>query len=259
MKKILLTLIITFLGIYTGYAQCTPDPTITDLIVGPPGTRYDTAYTPTDTTPYVVLPHGQVGQNYHEVLYVKIPADTMAFGQRVPIDYVKLDTILNMPQGLTINCNPTKCIFPGGTSGCLSMDGIPQMPDSLEMQIAVELKFTFAGLPTPIKDTIGGFYFVSKGSMPVSIQENGIEDKRPNVYPNPASHKVQFDYHAVSTGKAEISLCNIIGRTVIQKSVQLSTGLNTIALDIQDLNQGVYLYTISEAGKTFTGRLSISR
>ena len=258
MKKLLLTLLLSFPYIVSVYAQCTPDPSLPNLITEPAGSRHDTVYNGSTAIPFVVLPQAQVGQNYYEVLYINVPVDTQAFGQTVTINYVQLDSILNLPPGLNINCNPLDCRYPGGTAGCLSLDGIPQQADSIEMQIAVTVNITFSGLPTPISDTIGGFYFVSKGSMPVSVNEISETSKTPKVYPNPAINQVSFDFKA-SSGNAVITITNLLGQTVTEKSIITHGGLNTVTLDVSQLNSGIYLYSIREEGKTFTGRFSISR
>lgn len=257
MKKLILTLLLSFPFITSIYAQCTPDPTLTALITEPAGSRHDTLYTPNDTVPYVVLPHAQVGQNYHEVLYVNVPTDTSAFGLSATINYITLDTIINLPTGLYVNCNPTNCTFMGGTSGCVSMDGVSQVADSVEMQIAVTVHITVGGLPTPIRDTIGGFYFVSKGSMPVSINEISEASETPKVYPNPANNQVSFDFKA-NSGSAVLTVTNLLGQAVAEKSIVTQGGINTFTLDVSQLKSGIYLYSIREEGKTFTGRFSIS-
>ena len=254
MRKLLLTLAAAVVGLLDLNAQCTPDPSIPGLIVPPAGSRFDTV----NGTPFVVLPYGYVGQTYHEVLYFKIPTDTTAFGLSATINHVKLDSVLNLPPGMTLSCNPTDCKFFGGTSGCASMDGTPQIPDSIEMQIAIEYNITISGLPTPIKDTLGGYYFVSKGAA-IGLNENTSFNKAPTVYPNPTSNRIFFDYTAKTSGSAELTLTNVLGRTVMQNTINLDNGINTFSADVSHLNTGIYLYTIREEGKTFSGRFSISR
>lgn len=253
MKKLLLSLFIAIFGLAEVSAQCTPDPSIPGLIVPPAGSRFDTV----NGKPFVVLPYGYVNQNYHEVLYFKIPTDTTAFGLTATINYAKLDSVLNTPAGMALTCTPSDCKFPGGTSGCASMDGIPQQVDSVEIKIAIEYNVTISGLPTPIKDTLGGYYFVVKGGQ-VSLEENKIENQKPTLYPNPANSKVFIDYNVQYSGEAELTLTNLVGRVVSRKAIDLNSGNNTFSMDVSHLNSGIYMYTIREEGKTFTGRFSIS-
>lgn len=255
MKKLILSLIIATLMITNSTAQCTPDPSIPGLIVPPAGSRFDTA----NGTPYVVLPHGYVGQNYHEVLYFKIPTDTMAFSVKATINHVKLESVVNTPSGMSLTCNPANCKFPGGSSGCASMDGVPQVVDSVEIEIAIEYSVTISGLPTPIKDTLGGYYFVTKGSQPVGLEEVSESKSTPRLYPNPANDRLFIEYQGQAAASAEVTLTNILGRTVATRSFEVMSGSNTFSFDVQSFSPGVYMYSIQENHKTFTGRFTISR
>ncbi|AEV31439.1 hypothetical protein Oweho_0421 [Owenweeksia hongkongensis DSM 17368] len=255
MKKILLSISVVLFTTFFTNAQCTPDPTITDLYQAPPGSRHDTAF----GIPYVVLPYAYVGQSYNEVLYFKIPVDTPAFGQTVTINYVKLDSVLGMPAGFTTSCNPAGCKIFGGSSGCLSMTGTPQANDSIELKVAIEYNVTIGGLPTPLRDTISGFMLVIKGGQPVGLDEVATSNKAPKLYPNPANNTLHIDYQGQVADEAEVTLTNMLGRVVAAKSFDVRNGNNTFTFDVHSLSPGVYLYTIQENQKTFTGRFTISR
>ncbi len=255
MKKILLSLSVVLFTTFFTNAQCTPDPSLSGLIVPPAGSRFDTI----NGTPFVVLPHGFVGQSYNEVLYFKIPSDTTAFGVQATINYAKLESVLNMPPGMSLTCTPATCKFPGGSAGCASMGGVPQMVDSVEIEIAIEYNVTIAGLPTPIKDTLGGYYFVTKPGQPVGIEEIAAKNTTPKLYPNPAKNRLYIDYTSHASNVTEVTLTNMLGRVVDSKSFNTQSGSNTFSFDIHPLSPGVYMYTIRENQKTFTGRFTISR
>ncbi|MDZ7849039.1 MAG: hypothetical protein U5L96_21240 [Owenweeksia sp.] len=134
MNKLLLLTAGLLMGIGQVQAQCTPDTTITDLLVPPAGSRYDTV----GGEPIVILPYAQAYQSYSEVLQFKVPKDTMVFNLQGVVDSVRLLKVINLPPTLTMNCNPTGCKFIGGDYGCAEMSGIPQVPDSVEIRVAIE-------------------------------------------------------------------------------------------------------------------------
>lgn len=255
MKKALLSFALIFCTTFLANAQCTPDPSLTGLIVPPSGSRFDTV----NGKPIVILPHGIVGQTYHEVLYFKIPSDTTAFGVKATINYAKLESVLNTPAGMALTCNPSNCKFPGGSAGCASMDGVPQIVDSVEIKIAIEYNVTVSGLPTPIKDTLGGYYFVTTGAQPVGLNEVAVNNVTPKLYPNPASTSLSIDYQSMAYTQAEVTLTNMLGRVVDHKAFDVQNGGNTLNFDVASLSPGVYMYTIQDNQKTFTGRFTISR
>jgi len=256
MRKLLLSLSLVFFTALTAYAQCTPDPTITSLVVPPPGSKIDTI----NGNEIVTLPYGYVGQYYQEILYFKIPVDTQAYGQTVAINFLQIDSILNLPPGFSTSCNPIGCKIYGGSPGCLSTSGVPYAVDSVELKIAVTLNVTLYGLPKTYSDTLGNYYLVTKnGGHTVGINEMSLDKKSPKIYPNPTSSQLHIDYKTQVTGPAEITLTNMLGRVVAHKSTEVHNGNNTVTFDVQSLTPGVYMYTVYDSQKTFTGRFIISR
>ena len=70
-----------------------------------------------------------------------------------------------------------------------------------------------------------------------------------NVYPNPATNRVNFDYKLNSNSNATISIVNLLGSVV--KRVNLNPASNKISIDVSDLPQGVYFYSIDVDGKVY--------
>ena len=77
--------------------------------------------------------------------------------------------------------------------------------------------------------------------------------------PNPANSEVTFKYtFSAGTKSATISLFNVLGTKV--KTLELNAEQETAMLDIADLNQGVYFYTLNIDGvNKFSRRLVIKR
>ena len=109
MLRSLLTSILVIV-LFTGitYSQCIPNTAITTSGIFP-----DSA---------TGLAIGTVGQPYNQVLQIKVPVDTVTtfggFPLTVPITSIALSSFTGLPPGLTYVCNPTNCVFPGGSNGC---------------------------------------------------------------------------------------------------------------------------------------------
>ncbi len=80
-----------------------------------------------------------------------------------------------------------------------------------------------------------------------------------NAYPNPASSQTSFDYVLPqSASKASIRIHNLLGAVVRESVLTDRTGKTT--LNISDLNDGVYFYSIIVNNETIeTKRLIVSR
>lgn len=251
MKKILLALILgALLSPIASLAQCAIDTTINEAIVPPVGSRFDTL---PNGDVIVILPYANVGQNYSEVLQFKVPTDT-SFGPIMgTVDSIKLESVLNLPAGMALNCNPSSCVFIGGSFGCGELSGIPTKPDSLELTIAVEYTVTIGTASAPIKDTLGGFYLVINGQ----IGNSEISYEKPRVYPNPATNNLFVEPGDFRDTRIEVRVVNLVGSELYHRTYDGSDPV--LQINTADLKPGVYLYQLSNGSKTFTGKFSIAR
>lgn len=257
MKKNFTLIVLLALSFTNLKAQCTPDTTITDLIVPPAGSQMMNV----GGQDIVILPHGSVGQAYDEAMYFHVPADTTYNGVQATINYVKLNDVINLPSSLNVSCSTGNCQFPGDSFGCVSMTGIPTQPDSIELKMAIEYNITvnFGGSPstTNIKDTLdGNFYLVIDGT--VGMKELKTPGKPAQVYPNPATDKVNIRYNSTYGTSAQLEIFNIVGNKMYQQNLKLTGGMNIIPLDVSDLRSGIYMYTISTKNSSYTGRFTVS-
>ena len=63
------------------------------------------------------------------------------------------------------------------------------------------------------------------------------------VYPNPASNSVSLDYQLTpQVNDAQVKVYNVLGSVV--REAELSRGTGKMRLDVSDLNNGIYFYSI---------------
>jgi hypothetical protein len=252
MKKILLSLFVGILALPSAsFAQCVIDTTITQAIVPPAGSKFDTL---ANNNVIVILPYGNVNQSYSEVLQFRVPSDTNFAGIAGTVDSIKLMSILNLPSGMSLGCNPGSCVFEGGSYGCGELSGIPTTPDSIELSIAVEYTVTIGGASAPIKDTLGGFYLVIKGQ----VGSSEMHLTRPRVYPNPARDYIKISAGSMADSQMDIRIINLVGSEVFRRRFSGSSA-QPMEISTASLKPGVYLYQIRASGQTFSGKFSIAR
>ena len=252
MKKILLSVVLGILFIpFMSNAQCVIDTTITQAIVPPAGSKFDTL---PNNDVIVILPYANVNQAYSEVLQFKVPSDTNFAGIPGTVDSIKLLNILNLPAGMSLGCNPGNCVFPGDSYGCGELSGTPSTPDSVELSIEVEYTVTIGGASAPIKDTLGGFYLVIKGQ----IGNSEIAMNKPRVYPNPANNNIKISTGHFGDSNVEIRIVNLLGSEVYHRRFRGSAG-QAYEISTANLKPGVYLYQIQASGQTHSGKFSIVR
>ncbi len=253
MRKLLLASLVALLAVPSLRAQCVPDTTITNIVEPPAGSRFDTV----NGTPIVILPVAQVGVAYNEVLQFKVPSDTTYLGISGTVDSVKLVQIMHLPPAFTLSCNPSNCVFPGGTFGCGALTGIPANNDSIELEVVVEYTVTIGAQSAPIRDTLENYYLVVKGGGPVGLNEEKAMSA-PRVYPNPARDVLFIAGGLQHSGNVTLLITNLLGQQVKQQRLNRPKGTD-LSINISDLKPGVYLYRLSSENGTFTGRFSIAR
>lgn len=73
-----------------------------------------------------------------------------------------------------------------------------------------------------------------KGEKPATLAIAG-------VYPNPANDRVNVDLASPVRGQATLQVLDMTGKAVIQKTLTIEAGNNTIPMDISRLTQGTYM------------------
>lgn len=75
--------------------------------------------------------------------------------------------------------------------------------------------------------------------------------------PNPAFGNTEIPFYLPKAGKCILTINNIVGELVESVEIDGSAGLNVYPLDIQNLQQGVYSYTLHFEGVSQTRRLTV--
>jgi hypothetical protein len=243
MKKIF-TAIFLFFGIITASAQCVPDLTITQ-----PGVYPDAA---------TGLPHGIVNQPYSAVIQFRVPTDTTYMSLPATIDSINVTNVTGMPAGFTYSCTPSSCSFHGGSNGCLLIDG-PAQTSTGTYPIVVDMIVygNVFGSPQVLPQTNSNYSIV----IDQSIGINNISSLSFSVSqnkPNPVKGYTEIGITMPRAGNASVKISNLLGEQVFNKQYILQKGNVNIQLNLNDLQPGIYLYTVSNGINSVTRRMILS-
>jgi len=102
--------------------------------------------------------------------------------------------------------------------------------NSIDVQVSIVIKYL--GSPTGISE------------------EAMMGGKVSEIYPNPASQSVSLDYQLTSNvTQASVKIYNLLGAEV--KSANLENGGNRLKIDISNLDNGIYFYSIYVNGDAY--------
>jgi len=96
------------------------------------------------------------------------------------------------------------------------------------------------GGTTSVPVLLSAIHSVSKTSEPVFHYNNGI---------------VTLKYTSDSMDKVHFKLMNLNGQVIFSKSIQSTTGTNTVSMRIGELPSGIYLTSISDGVNSLTGKI----
>ena len=107
-----------------------------------------------------------------------------------------------------------------------------------------------------------GFYHTDVFFRLTYDDYTGIADQEEqnvlSVYPNPASTEISVEYRVADANRAVLEFSSMLGNVV--KSEVLDARLNKSVVNISDLDNGVYFYSLKVDGKIVgTSRLVIAR
>lgn len=89
----------------------------------------------------------------------------------------------------------------------------------------------------------------------VSTGGPGLQQARIRVFPNPAINLATFEIEGLERGTYELTLNNILGGRMEQRSFSPIGNQTRISLDVSRLPAGIYLYNLrNERGRTITTR-----
>ena len=97
---------------------------------------------------------------------------------------------------------------------------------------------------------------ISYKPPPTGIENKLTKDKF-KVYPNPASEKLNFDFKDTFQNDVNVTILNILGKTVLQKTISASQS-QSFSLDVSKFESGIYFYRIKTLGvEEFTGKFFV--
>jgi len=266
MKQTLLFCLFSILSIPL-FSQCVPDETYRDSAIG--------VYPPpmSDSNPDGGITESAcINAPYEFALTFKIPTMFLI----AQLDSIVLETegaILNLPVGLTYECNPPTCVFSSAdTIACLSIIGTAtdvNMPGDYDLMIettiytdVISQEFTF---PNTAIDGADGNYILTleaEGNpdcFVVSTDDYLTKNIRISNSPNPFSTITNIEVNSGINEQLDFRVFDILGNTVHQERVNVFAGENNFQFDGTHLATGIYTFSLSNKLGAVTRKMVVSR
>ncbi len=239
-KTIILVAFILNLFGFQSYGQCQPDTLCVDD--GEPGQICPDS-----------LPDGLEMVDYYQIVTIFPPPTIEYEGNTITLSHLRLDTINNVPPGLTYESNAEGNLFAVGSYYCVLISGIP---DSVGVfPLSIEVQPYILGFPVPttiVDDTSLSITINSQFGIEPVVKQKFFVDK---VSPNPFPTYSTIYYSSPKNGLAEIYIIDKLGREIYSEQSEVMSGENSFNIDGSDLQTGMYFYFIRFDNNIFSGKL----
>jgi len=77
-----------------------------------------------------------------------------------------------------------------------------------------------------------------------ALKVNGIDEL--SIYPNPTTNKLNINFFITESATLTTDVIDMLGKTVLNKNFSVDEGFNQTALDLSDLNNGIYFLRLQQ-------------
>ncbi len=175
-----------------------------------------------------------------------------------------LDTDLSTENQLASLCIGENCLDSNGLLEIKSLEPGETFDDlSFHLNTSFEegqgnIRFLFFDTDNPANAIERSFKFHVQGEFPNGIMYQRPDLKVSNAYPNPIVNVATIDYALGNSGSAaRILILNILGDKVLEQD--LPSTENSIRIPTDQLNNGIYFYTLQLNGKNVATKKMVVR
>ena len=217
------------------------------------------------------LPIADEGLYYESYVQLKTPA----LASEVPgvppqyallaIDSIGLIEALGLPAGIQMSCNEASCVYIGNTIGCINLFGTTNAVGVHDLEFKVD-----GWVTAPIIGVISmsvatgdyvyltGYKLVVNGSgAEVELIHSNSFEVLQNI-PNPFTGTTSISYNLKQQRNMTFKVFDVMGKKVMDKYFVANSGTNTFKVSAEELESGMYFYTISNGEEAITKRMIVA-
>lgn len=188
--------------------------------------------------------------------------DTISFsGQLLTIDSLEIDSVGGMPAGIEWGTNKANNRFANQERGCIELcnttnDPVGNYP--LVILAKVWASNYSTGLPFPVYPlTVDAASVSDNLSVVLRVIVQGgncdfgtgiadlLEKGSLSLIPNPAQNTAVVRFTAKEAADYSLNVIDMVGKTVITQQVTAVPGQNDISINVSELPNGVYMYSLN--------------
>ena len=207
----------------------------------------------------------------------------------VNIEWIRFDSAVNMPCGITWSTSKSSNQYTGGENGCIQFTGnTSDTAGQYRITLWLNAKVSLSPFPIPqpastigivpilrVKDSMGACPAVDTASMSPanrtstcnsgetvisSIHNIGFDEiSELGIYPNPIFDAGTVGFTSEVAGNFNVSIFDMKGQTIQSYPVEVNQGANMHVIDARNMSSGLYLYTMTDGTRSISKQFVVSK
>jgi hypothetical protein len=248
MKRLIGLIPIAVIFLYAGsqmYGQCEPDPSCEDLLE------------PGEICPRQ-LPDATVNVMYDKVITVIPPGEATLGENTIPIRFIVLDSIVNLPEGLTYAADADSLM--ADSLHCISITGTPTVAGEYPLTIYITPWIAMGETSFPGQQVPNDTSVVMTVNEPAGVDPSRYHEFQvlPNI-PNPFSEVTRIGFFTPFDDRIELEVYNILGELMHSERQGVPPGEHYFGFDGHALQPGTYIYRVTNYKEVYTGKFIKAR
>ncbi len=221
--------------------------------------------------------NGCAGQYYEQIIYIKAPNDTSITYLGSPVSahvdsFVINSTITGLPSGLIVESVPaltllptSRLIVPGNTMACIKISGIMPATATGTINLTMAVRAYLHVLSIIPIDTAANvnYYHINITPAPCSPSSVQLLNKYSfniiGAVPNPADYISKIQFESKNEKTYTMKLSNAVGEVVLTNVINAKSGINTIPIDVSNVANGLYMYSLSDGQNILSDKLQVAK
>lgn len=219
---------------------------------------------------------GYLGDAYEDIIHMLVPSeagdiDSAYIGMGAVIDSLRLESVSLLMNdmvvdlsniGLNVVCvnngdSPDECTYLGGQQYCSVIEGTPNTAGEFPLTINVTAYLTVFGSAQGIPYEFTDYTLLVEAESAVA-EAAGLELEVQQNTPNPFSGYTTINYTVGQSSEVKFEVMNLLGETAMNETYKANTGANQIKVSGNQLNAGIYLYSLQVGDKKITYRMVVN-
>lgn len=252
MRKTLLLAACAAIG-FNAFSQCIPNQLYADSVYG--------VWPDTITN----FRSGTVGVFYSDTMQLLVPTNAGLINPTFNgfnIDSVALVGISGLPPGIEVICHSQTagpCTYITGQVGCGLLEGTPTQTGTFPLEVNVIAYLRILGTTQGIPQSFGNYKIVIHDNTTAVEDVADLRMGRVQNVPNPFADRTTIEFSLSRAANAKVKVYNLVGEKLWNRSIAAKAGLNRVPFEMNELENGIYIYRVEAGTASFTGRMVVNR